>query len=115
MKKLNSLHFFTIKNTMLFTISIILFLTCFCLTIPVLAEDITSKDKVMFYTDGLEDVFILGRDEQSEQPEYSPSLLRWAQLDAEPLVATIGDYLDHREGSLNPADDVTVVVLQVTR
>lgn len=72
-------------------------------------------DKVMFYTDGLEDVFIRGRDEQSEQPEYSPSLLRWAQLDAQPLVATIGDYLDHREGSLNPADDVTVVVLQVTR
>jgi len=50
MKIMNSQHFFTIKNTLIFTISIISILICSCLFSPALAEDITSKDKVMFYT-----------------------------------------------------------------
>ncbi|MFQ5806023.1 MAG: PP2C family protein-serine/threonine phosphatase [Phycisphaerae bacterium] len=70
-------------------------------------------DKVIFYTDGLEELFIAGRDRHSEQAEYTEHLLRWAPLDADSFVTAIGDYLDQQEGSLNPADDVTVVVAEV--
>ncbi len=50
MKKTKSLHFFTVKSTLLTPISIILILACLCLTLPAQAEDIASKDKVLFYT-----------------------------------------------------------------
>ena len=50
MNKINSLHFFSVKSALLSTLSIIFILTCFCLYLPALAEDITSKEKVLFYT-----------------------------------------------------------------
>lgn len=72
-------------------------------------------DKLVLYTDGLEDTFMRERDMQTEQPDYTENLLRWAHLGAEPFVAAIDGHLDRQEGSLNPADDVTVVVLEVAR
>jgi len=73
-----------------------------------------AGDKLVLYTDGLEDTLIRGRDRQTEQAEFTPQLLDWAHLAAEPMVATIDEYLDRQEGSLNPADDVTLLVLEVT-
>ena len=72
-------------------------------------------DKVVFYTDGLEEVFIIDRNEQGDHPKCTHQLREWARLDAAAFVTAIGEHLDRREGSLNPADDVTVVVLQVAR
>lgn len=72
-------------------------------------------DKVIFYTDGLEKLFIEDRDAETELAEYGPRFREWAKLDAEGLINALADYLDHEEGSLNPEDDVTVVVAEVAR
>lgn len=70
-------------------------------------------DKVILYTDGLEDLFIVERGPRRELASFTEELRCWARLDADTLVTTVGKYLDRREGSLNPADDVTVVVAEV--
>ena len=50
MKKIKSLDHFTTQSILLLNTFIIVFLICSGLTCPVQAEDIASKDKVMFYT-----------------------------------------------------------------
>jgi sigma-B regulation protein RsbU (phosphoserine phosphatase) len=74
---------------------------------------LTPGDKVIFYTDGLEELFIAARDGQSEQADFTEQLLDWSRLDANSFVTTLADHLDQQEGSLNPADDITVVVAEV--
>jgi len=69
-------------------------------------------DKVIFYTDGLEELFIAGR-EDSEQAEFTGLLREWVRLGADTLVTALADHLDQQEGSLNPADDVTLIVAEV--
>jgi sigma-B regulation protein RsbU (phosphoserine phosphatase) len=78
-------------------------------------QRLAPGDKILLYTDGLEELFIDGRDPTDGSPRYSTNLQGWAPLGAEAFTAAIGDYLDHQEGSLNPQDDVTVVVLEVAR
>ena len=50
MKKIKSLHFFTIFAGRTIFIFTILILTCFSMSLPARAEDIASKDRVLFYT-----------------------------------------------------------------
>jgi sigma-B regulation protein RsbU (phosphoserine phosphatase) len=70
-------------------------------------------DKVIFYTDGLEQLFIASREPGNELAEFTRHLNKWARFDANGFVNALTDYLDHEEGSLNPEDDVTVVVAEV--
>ncbi len=72
-------------------------------------------DKLILYTDGLEELFIAGREEHAERAEFTGQLRDWVRLDADSLVTAVGDHLDQQEGSLNPRDDITVVVAEVTR
>lgn len=69
-------------------------------------------DKVVFYTDGVEDEII-----EPERPDdvatFTPRFRGWAGLSASELVRAAGEHLDCREGSLNPVDDVTMLVLEV--
>jgi sigma-B regulation protein RsbU (phosphoserine phosphatase) len=76
-------------------------------------DQLAPGDKVLFYTDGLEDLFIAGRSERTMQPEFSATLRDWVHLDAENLVAAVSTHLDQQEGSLNPDDDMTLVVAEV--
>jgi sigma-B regulation protein RsbU (phosphoserine phosphatase) len=71
-------------------------------------------DKVLFYTDGLEELFIAGRDEDTARAAFTGQVRDWVRLDADALVTALGDHLDQREGSLNPRDDATLVVAEVT-
>jgi serine phosphatase RsbU (regulator of sigma subunit) len=68
-------------------------------------------DKVLFYTDGLEDALLLPR--RDDVTRFTPELAQWARLSSANLVAAIAEHLDRREGSLHPADDVTLLVLEV--
>lgn len=69
-------------------------------------------DKVIFYTDGLEDVMIRERSDSGETTFAEP-LSEWAHADAQGVIDAIADHLDHSEGSLHPEDDITVVVMEV--
>ncbi len=71
-------------------------------------------DKIVFYTDGLEELFIVDRDEDNDHVEYGKLLRKWAPLPADRFVEALAAYLDKSEGSLNPEDDVTVVVAAAT-
>jgi sigma-B regulation protein RsbU (phosphoserine phosphatase) len=70
-------------------------------------------DKLVFYTDGLEDVFIYPRDPDTGLAEPTSQLRQWATLDADAFVSALTEHLDRQEGSLNPKDDITVVVTEV--
>ena len=70
-------------------------------------------EKVVFFTDGIEDLLI---DKNAESPSGAPvftSLMQeWALLSADRIVEAVDRYLDGSEGSLNPEDDVTILVLE---
>jgi sigma-B regulation protein RsbU (phosphoserine phosphatase) len=70
-------------------------------------------DKVVFYTDGLEDVIAVPAPTAGEPPEFTQQLRDWAKLGAADFIRAVGDHLDCREGSLHPADDSTMLVLEV--
>jgi sigma-B regulation protein RsbU (phosphoserine phosphatase) len=70
-------------------------------------------DKVVFYTDGVEDLLIKGRGADGSSTDYTPLLQTWADLGAEDFTEAVAQHLDGREGSLHPEDDVSVVVLEV--
>jgi len=69
-------------------------------------------DRLVLYTDGLES-------ELAESVRNAPTLIenpRFTELANQPadqLIADLSGYLDMREGSLDPSDDVTVVILEV--
>lgn len=77
-------------------------------------------EKLVLYTDGLEDVLLdappagapAASSADGQPPAFSALLRELARLDAESLVDTLRSALDRREGSLAPADDVTLVVLE---
>lgn len=70
-------------------------------------------EKVVLYTDGIEDVFLEQRPDADDSACYTEQLRRMVRGSCEELVHSIEVYLDCREGSLHPADDITVLALQV--
>jgi len=70
-------------------------------------------DKVVFYSDGLEDAILVPGGPDDERAAFTAQFRRWARLRAPDFVDAVGEYLDCREGSLHPADDATLLVLDV--
>jgi sigma-B regulation protein RsbU (phosphoserine phosphatase) len=76
--------------------------------------DLQAGDKVILYTDGAEGNFIKARQPEPVGAEFTSNLQAWVALDAHEFVEAVGRFLDRQEGSLHPADDVTVVALGIT-
>ncbi len=70
-------------------------------------------EKIIFYTDGIEDLLISGREAHAARTVFTPTLLEWCKLDGNGFIDALRSHLDHQEGSLNPADDVTVLVAEL--
>ena len=70
-------------------------------------------EKLLLYTDGLEDDFFEPGGPQAEIGEIAPALREWAALPVPVLVETLREHLDGKEGSLNPADDATLLACEV--
>lgn len=70
-----------------------------------------AGEKLVLYTDGIEDIVIADA-EGAGQEKFVREFRDWAQQDAAALLQSIENHLDRQEGSLNPADDVTVLVLE---
>ncbi len=77
-------------------------------------ETLEPGDKLVFFTDGIEDVLIETRQEKNEPRAYSPELLTWAAQPAGEFVESVTNHLDRQAGSLHPADDITLVVAEVS-
>ncbi len=80
---------------------------------PLTTIRLRPSDKLLFYSDGLENTLIEERDAASGFPRFSPALLGAARLPAQDLVDQIARSLDTQEGSLNPQDDMTLVALEI--
>lgn len=78
------------------------------------AFQLQPQDKLLFYTDGIEDVLITDRHADGEAV-YSPVLRDWASLGLDGMMTAIEHHLDGMEGSLNPEDDVSIVAAEVVR
>jgi sigma-B regulation protein RsbU (phosphoserine phosphatase) len=71
-------------------------------------------EKVIFFTDGAEEDFLEGAKGRAQLSEVTPALRGWAALPAAALVDAVREHLDHKAGSLHPADDVTLLVVEAT-
>ncbi len=74
---------------------------------------LSGGDKIMLYTDGIEPVIIKERNVETSQAEFFPEFLEWVKLPARQMLDRMGYAADRSEGSLNHADDMTAVVLEV--
>jgi serine phosphatase RsbU (regulator of sigma subunit) len=70
-------------------------------------------DKLILYTDGLEEVFGTSGKNRAEAAEFTNELRQWAALEVGDFMRALGEHLDCLEGSLHPADDLTAIALEV--
>ncbi len=70
-------------------------------------------DKVIFYTDGVEDSFLKPLDKDGTPAQFTEEFMEWAKLDIHTFTSKLNEYLDHAEGSLHPSDDMTILAIEV--
>lgn len=74
---------------------------------------LAPHEKLILYTDGVEDVLVIPSGQGGDGPTFTTQLGQWAPRPADALLRALGEHLDRREGSLHPADDITIVVLEM--
>ena len=74
---------------------------------------LSAGDKIIFYTDGIEDIVAEPRLEFGERTAFTREFKDWARQPVADFMTAVQDHLDCREGSLHPADDVTLLALEV--
>ncbi|MCA9252558.1 MAG: PP2C family protein-serine/threonine phosphatase [Phycisphaerae bacterium] len=70
-------------------------------------------EKIILYSDGVELGFAESKERADEYCHYRNVLNEIAHLSADALVHSFAESLDAESGSLNPRDDVTLVVLEI--
>ncbi len=76
-------------------------------------EQLWPGSKLVLYSDGLEDE--LACDATGERTQRLIDVLRpWLAGDVDQFIARLEAHLDRREGSLNPADDITVLAVEIS-
>lgn len=73
-----------------------------------------AGEKLIFYTDGLEDTLLKTRTESAAVTEFSDVFRSWVDGSANEIVQGLTEHVDRQEGSLHPADDVTFLVVEAT-
>lgn len=81
---------------------------------PARTVQLAAGDKVVLYSDGVELGFVEERHQDSGEPRFKDGFRRVAPLPAGEMAARLGQMLDGEAGSLNPQDDVTIIVLEIT-
>jgi sigma-B regulation protein RsbU (phosphoserine phosphatase) len=73
---------------------------------------LSPGEKLLLYSDGIEMAFLESRVQQGGEPRYKREFRAVAHLAADELVSYLGSMIDQEEGSLNPHDDITLIVLE---
>lgn len=80
-----------------------------------ISTTLNPGEKLLLYSDGIEMAFREQQDSAHGQPRCKKELQSVARLPARELVRRLTGMLDSEEGSLNPHDDVTVIVLETPK
>ena len=80
---------------------------------PLKSTYLQPGEKVLLFSDGLELAFPEQPGQEVEAYRYEEEFESLATLTADELVTEFARRLDQEEGSLNPRDDVTMVVMEV--
>jgi len=72
-------------------------------------------EKLVIYSDGVEDDIVEQRDRDSVEVCFSPHFQEFVRLPADACINALRNRLDHAEGSLAPPDDVTVLIIERLR
>ncbi len=70
--------------------------------------------KLILFSDGMELAFVENRDSQTGEPRYKREFQKIVSLSGQDLVHHLEQIMDTEEGSLNPRDDVTMLVVEIT-
>ncbi len=70
-------------------------------------------DKLVFYTDGLEETILLPRNDERDETVFTTGFQELLRERAGEVIQQLEEQLDHQEGSLNQADDVTMLAVEV--
>jgi len=81
-------------------------------TFPSTTLKLERGDKLLLYSDGLEDVIVAGRDRLEGSVQFTPEFLQVAGKPLPDFLDGLSGYLDHTEGSLAPFDDMTALVVE---
>jgi sigma-B regulation protein RsbU (phosphoserine phosphatase) len=68
-------------------------------------------DKLVIYSDGLEDIILSGR-EPDGKPRFGPKFVEAGRLPAQQCLDALTQHLDGAEGSLQPTDDQSCLVIE---
>lgn len=82
---------------------------------PSVTVPLRPGEKFVLYSDGLEDAVMAGRDRPSGQVTFTPGFLEAARLPAAAMIEALAAQLDGFEGSLQPPDDQTCLVVERLR
>jgi sigma-B regulation protein RsbU (phosphoserine phosphatase) len=84
-------------------------------TFPMKRVQLNPGDKILLYSDGLELALVKEQDDDSDPNEYryQGEFRRLAGASGERIAAEFTQMMDDEAGSLNPTDDVTIVVLEI--
>ena len=82
-----------------------------------LTKEISLKpgQKVIIYSDGMELAFIEKREGDTGEPRYRQEFRRVAHKSAKHFVNDLGALIEAEEGSLNPRDDITILIMEVLK
>lgn len=72
-------------------------------------------EKLVLYTDGLEEVLLVPSTGQSDETQFSPLFREIGHLRADRMIEALRSSLDRMQGSLHQADDMTIVVVERTQ
>lgn len=79
---------------------------------PSVTVPLRPGEKLVLYSDGLEDALMAGRDRDSGEVQFTSEFLRWGGLSGREFIDALAGQLDQCEGSLAPLDDQTCVVVE---
>lgn len=81
-------------------------------TFPSTSLALAPGEKLVIYSDGLEDTIISRRERDDGQTHFTPEFLDLARESGTHLLRGVEDHLNAAEGSLQPADDMTMLVVE---
>lgn len=70
--------------------------------------------KLILYSDGMEQAFVDDRDRKTGEPRFKAEFQALARLPAEDMIQCLKSLMDAEEGSIEPRDDMTVLVTEIT-